>query len=91
MTVQWVSVVNATHILQCARAHDCIEYHWLSVNEYLCWLCFGLFIMNFSVGYWPARGPAGCRELASMSESFSLNVAFVDFANMVGSAVLGSS
>ena len=25
-TCQWVSVVNVTHILQCARAHDCIGY-----------------------------------------------------------------
>ena len=32
-TCQWFSVVNSTHILQCARAHDCIGYHLLSVNE----------------------------------------------------------
>ena len=31
-----VSVVNATKIPQCARAHYCIGYHWLSVNENLC-------------------------------------------------------
>ena len=35
-TCQWVSVVDATHILQCARAHDCIGHHWLYVNENLC-------------------------------------------------------
>ena len=35
-TCQCVSVINATHILQCARAHDCIGYHWLSVKENLC-------------------------------------------------------
>ena len=39
---QWVSasVVIATHTLQCARAHNCIGYHWLSViqtvNRNLC-------------------------------------------------------
>ena len=32
---QWVSAVHATHILQCARAQDCIGYHLLSVNENL--------------------------------------------------------
>ena len=31
-TCQCVSVVNAAHILQCARAHNCIWYHWLSVT-----------------------------------------------------------
>ena len=35
-TCQWVSVVNATHILQCTRAHACIGCHWLSANENLC-------------------------------------------------------
>ena len=35
-TCQWVSLVDATHILQCAWAQDCIGYHWLSVNENLC-------------------------------------------------------
>ena len=32
------NVLNSTHILQCARAHECIGYHWLSesVNENLC-------------------------------------------------------
>ena len=35
-TCQWVSVANATHILQCTRAQDCTGYHWLSVNENLC-------------------------------------------------------
>ena len=28
-------LVNATHILRCARVHDCIGYHRLSVNENL--------------------------------------------------------
>ena len=30
------SVVNHTHILQLAEAHDCIGYRWLSVNDNLC-------------------------------------------------------
>ena len=33
------SVVNPTHILQCARAHDCTRSHLLSVNENLGCVC----------------------------------------------------
>ena len=32
-TCQGVSVVNSTHITQCASAHDCIGYHLQSINE----------------------------------------------------------
>ena len=35
-TCQSVGVVHPTHILQCARAHDCTDFHLLSVNENLC-------------------------------------------------------
>ena len=35
-TCQWVSVFNAIDILQCTRVHECLGYHWLSVNENLC-------------------------------------------------------
>ena len=31
-TCQWVSVLNATHILQCARAHDYFGYHCRNVE-----------------------------------------------------------
>ena len=31
-TSQWVGVVNATHILQCATAHDCIGYSSLVIR-----------------------------------------------------------
>ena len=34
--VNSISVVDAAHILQCAKAHDCIGYRCLSVNENLC-------------------------------------------------------
>ena len=58
-TCQWVSVVHATHImghiLQCASAHDCIGYHWISVNENLCLIDGVTSASEKDVGWNPLR------------------------------------
>ena len=54
---QGVSVVNITHILQYARAHDCIGYHWLSVNENLCLIDGVEKVVGWSPLRWNRQSP----------------------------------
>ena len=60
-TCHSVSVINATHILTsmpwCARAHDCIGYHWLSVIDNLCLIDRVKKVIGWSLLRWNSQSP----------------------------------
>ena len=56
-TCQWASVVNASDILQCARAQDCIGFHWLSVSENLCLIDGVEKVVGWSQLRWNRESP----------------------------------